>query len=104
MDRSPTGFSVLGIFQAGKLDWSGLPCPSPKDLSKLGTEPMSPSLKADSLQSEPLVKSQEHWNGLPFPFPGDLPDPGIKLASPASAGGFFTTKPSEKPVFTTASQ
>ena len=49
MDRSPTGSSVLGISQAGTLDWSGLPCPSPKDLSKPGIEPRSPSLKADSL-------------------------------------------------------
>jgi len=38
---------------------------------------------------------QEYWTGLPFPPPGDLPDPGIKPTSPA--GGFFTTKPQEKP-------
>ena len=41
---------------------------------------------------------QEYWNGLPFPPPGDLPNPGIEPTSPALAGGFFTTKPTGKPV------
>ena len=33
--------------------WSGLPFPSPGDLPNPGTEPGSPALQADSLQSEP---------------------------------------------------
>ena len=33
--------------------WSGLPCPSPGDLSNPGIEPGSPALQADSLLSEP---------------------------------------------------
>jgi len=33
--------------------WSGLPFPSPGDLSNLGTEPKSPALQAESLPSEP---------------------------------------------------
>ena len=33
--------------------WSGLPFPSPGDLPKPGIEPGSPTLKADSLLSEP---------------------------------------------------
>ena len=43
---------------------------------------------------------QEYWSGLPFPSPRDLSDPEIEPGSPASpalAGGFFTTKPPEKP-------
>ena len=39
---------------------------------------------------------QEYWSGLPCPPPGDLPDPGISpvpLTSPASAGRFFTIRP-----------
>ena len=36
--------------------WSGLPCPSPGDLSNTGIEPGSPALQADSLLSEPLGK------------------------------------------------
>ena len=36
--------------------WSGLPCPSPGDLSNPGTEPGSPALQADSLPSEPPGK------------------------------------------------
>ena len=32
--------------------WSGLPFPSPEDLSDPGTEPGSPPLQADSLPSE----------------------------------------------------
>jgi len=33
--------------------WSGLPFPSPGDLSNLGIEPRSPTLWADSLPAEP---------------------------------------------------
>ena len=36
--------------------WSGLPCPLPEDLPNPGTEPRSPSLQADSLQTEPPEK------------------------------------------------
>ena len=45
---------------------------------------------------------QEYWSGLPFPPPGNLPNPGIKptsLAPPALAGGFFTSAPPRKPIF-----
>ena len=47
MDCSPPGSSVHGILQARYL--SGLPFPSPGDLSKLGIEPRSPELQVDSL-------------------------------------------------------
>ena len=33
--------------------WSGLPLPSPGDLSNPGTEPRSPALEAGALTSEP---------------------------------------------------
>ena len=36
--------------------WSGLPFPSPGDLSDLGIEPGSPALQADTLPSEPPRK------------------------------------------------
>ena len=36
--------------------WSGLPFSSPRDLPYPGTEPWSPSLQADSSQSEPPEK------------------------------------------------
>ena len=32
--------------------WSGLPCPSPRDLREPGMEPTSPALQADSLSTE----------------------------------------------------
>ena len=41
----------------------------------------------------------EYWSGLPFPSPGDLPDPGMEPKSPALAGGFFTTEPPGKPMY-----
>ena len=34
--------------------WSGLPFPSPGDLSNPGIEPGSPALQTDALPSEPL--------------------------------------------------
>ena len=36
--------------------WSGLPFPSPGDLSDPGIEPRSPALEADTLTSEPPGK------------------------------------------------
>ena len=36
--------------------WSGLPCPSPRDLPDLGIKPGSPASQADSLLSEPPGK------------------------------------------------
>ena len=36
--------------------WSGLPFPSPGDLPDPGIEPGSPTLQADTLQSEPPGK------------------------------------------------
>ena len=38
--------------------WSGLPFPSPGDLSDPGIEPESPALQANSLLSEPPGKPQ----------------------------------------------
>ena len=38
--------------------WSGLPFPSPGDLSKLGIKPWSPALQAHSLPSEPPEKTR----------------------------------------------
>ena len=43
---------------------------------------------------------QEYWSSLPFLPPEDRPDSGIKPASPALAGGFFTTTPPRKPIYT----
>ena len=51
MDCSLLGSYVHGIFQARTLD--GLPFPSPGDLPDSGIDPRSPSLQADSSQSEP---------------------------------------------------
>ena len=40
-------------------NWSRLPCPPPRDLSDLGTEPTSPALQADSLPSGPPGKPNQ---------------------------------------------
>ena len=57
--------------------WSGLPFPSPGDLSNPGIEPGSPALQANALSSEPpenlktikdLEKKEKKkggWHGLP---------------------------------------
>ena len=44
----------MGLSRQGY--WSGLPFPSPGDLSDPGIEPRSPILQADSLPSEPSGK------------------------------------------------
>ena len=43
--------------------WSGLPCPPPRDLPNPGIEPMSPTLQADSLPSEPPGKPKNTGMG-----------------------------------------
>ena len=57
----------------------------------------------DPMAPLPMAFSRQgYWSRLPFPPPGDLPNPGIKLTSlvpPALAGGFLTTEPSRKPIF-----
>lgn len=62
MDYSPLVYSVLEVLCL-------YPFPSPGDRPFLGTEPASPSLKADSLPSEhkgsgqpPLQTSKSRWN------------------------------------------
>ena len=40
--------------------WSGLPFPSPQNLPDPGIEPRSPSLRADTLPSEPPGKKESY--------------------------------------------
>ena len=51
MDCSPPGSSIHGI-----LYWSGVPSPSPGDLTHPGIKPGSPTLQAEALPSEPPGK------------------------------------------------
>ena len=41
--------------------WSGLPLPSPRDLSDPGIEPTSPALEGGFFTTEPLRKSSRSW-------------------------------------------
>ena len=63
--------------------WSGVPFPSPEDLSKPGIEPKSPTLQADSLPSEPPGKPYNNTGVGSHSFlQGNLPNPGIEPKSP----------------------
>ena len=63
---------------------------------------------ASSVAPNPFVvpRTIAHQAPLPFPSPGELPDPETEpdwvssLVSPAPAGGFLTTAPPEKPLWT----
>ena len=57
-DCSLSGSSVHGISRQEY--WNGLPFPSPRDLPDPGIEPRSPTLRADTLPSEPPVKYNEY--------------------------------------------
>ena len=62
--------------------WSGLPFPSPGDLTDTEIKPRSLTLQADSLPSEPQGSPRTlEW--VAYPFSWDLPDPGIEPGSPA---------------------
>ena len=43
----------LSMEFSGQEYWSGLPCPSPRDLPKPRIKPISPVLQVDSLMSKP---------------------------------------------------
>ena len=62
--------------------WSGLPCPSPGNISNPEIKPRSPTLQVESLLSKPPGKSK-NTGVQPILSSGDLPDPGIKPRSPA---------------------
>ena len=57
----------LSMESSRQEQWSGLPFPSPGDLSNPGIEPMSPELQADALTSEPPGKSFLNPSNLIFP-------------------------------------
>ena len=50
--------------------WSGLPFPSPGDLSDPGIEPRSPTLQADTLPSLPPGKSPGEGKHYPLQYSG----------------------------------
>ena len=56
MDCSLPGSSVRGLSRQAY--WSGLPFPFPGDLPNPGIKPVSPTLQADALPSEPSGKPQ----------------------------------------------
>ena len=64
--------------------WSGLPCPPPGHLPTQGIEPRSPTLRVDSLPSEPPGKPNSSLSG-----------PQIRLRGPHT--GLLQEKPSRTP-------
>ena len=58
MDCSPSGSSVRGILQTRILEWVAIPPPG--SLPDPAIKPKSPALQADSLLSEPPVKTTEN--------------------------------------------
>ena len=60
----PMDYRLHGILQARILERVAFPSRgrSPGDLPKPGIDPMSPTLQADSLPSEPR-EAQEYWSG-----------------------------------------
>ena len=71
--------------------WSGLPFPSPGDLTDPGIEPRSPALQADSLLSEPPGKSSIYV--LTNFFLHALPLASISLFSCWNHPDFFFVSP-----------
>ena len=62
MDCNLPSSSVHGILRQEY--WSGLPVPSPGDLSDAGIESRSPALQADSLPFEPLKPKLQYFGHL----------------------------------------
>ena len=62
--------------------WSGLPCPSPRDLPNPGTESRSPTFQADSLLSEPPEKPKNTGIGCHALLQGIFPTWELNLGLP----------------------
>ena len=62
--------------------WSGLPYPPPGDLPNSGIQPRSPTLKADSLLSEPPGKPKNTRVSSLSLLQENLPNPGFKQGFP----------------------
>ena len=69
--------------------WSGVPCPPPGDLPNPRIEPRSPTLQADSLQSEPPGKPMNA--GVAYPFSRGSSRPRNWTRVSCIPGGFFTS-------------
>ena len=59
----PTRLFCSGDSPGKNTEGSGLPCPSPGDLSNPGIKPRSPALQADSLPGEPQGKPKKSGAG-----------------------------------------
>ena len=80
----------MGILQARILEWVAMP-------SRGSSQPRSPTLRADSLLSEPLAKPKSTGVGS-LSCLQEIPDPGIKLGSPALQAHSLPAELSGKPM------
>ena len=76
--------------------WSGLPFPSPRNLSNSRIQPESPTLWAGSLLSQPLWKTRI-LGCVAMPSSRGLPNPGIKPRSLALQVDSLPLEPPGKP-------
>ena len=70
-------------------NWRGLPCPHPGDLFNPGIKPMSPTLQAESLLSEPPGKPK-NTGRVVYPFSRGSSQPRNQTRVSSTAGRFFT--------------
>ena len=90
MNHSLPGFSVHGISQAR--NWSGFPFPIPRHLPNLGTEHSSPQFSSVAQSRPTLCNPVNCTRSITSP-----------LGSPELAGGFCTTSPTTKCIFSKSS-
>ena len=84
LEETPKRSNLLQSMEFSRPEyWSGKHLSSPVDLPNPGIKPMSPSLQADSLLSEP-PGSPRILAWVAYPSPWDLLNPGIEVGSPAS--------------------
>ena len=84
----------MGILQARILEWVAMPS------SRGSSQPRSPTLEADSLQSEPPGKPKNTGVGSLTLLQGNLPNSGIKLGSPALQANSLPAELPGKPITT----
>ena len=84
----------MGIFKARILEWVAMPS------SRGSSQPRSPTLEADSLQSEPPGKPKNTGVGSLTLLQGNLPNPGIELGSPALQVNSLPAELPGKPITT----
>ena len=95
LDQTQYRASLEGLQNSACLFNLGCPHASLLSRGRLSVTPQTVARRAPPSMG---FSRRDYCSGLPFPPPGDLPNPGIEPGSSGTAGGFFATAASGRPL------